>query len=569
MGNNRISVTAQDPSGNIGSVTIIALRVPESVPPTVVATSPVDLETAVSPTQTLLASFSEEVDPATIDTNTFTLTDTQGNLVYGDVTYEEHTATFSPFSPLAYSTSYTATITTEVKDLSGNNLVQNHVWQFTTGEAPDATPPVVSEVDPPDEETCVPLDVKLTATFSEPVAVSTLNTDTFLLSDSSSNPVAGRISNLTSSSTFIPYRNLEYTTGYRATITTGATDLSANHLASDYSWTFNTVPSSGHWEPVSNINAPTRRALHSAIWSGSDMIIWGGDDGDRTNTGGRYNPTSDTWQATSTEGAPAGRIGHSAVWTGSEMIVWGGDTYYQNYQNDGGRYDPVNDGWQDMTNIGAPSARRFHAAVWTGSEMIIWGGFSVEGYLSDGGRYNPGNDTWQSMATYPLGFDSMSNNGSAAIWTGSEMIILSGNAGARYNPSTDSWQTIPDIGSPLNFEAAVWTGTEVLVWGVNYFAAYNPLTDNWRQLPQACSPSYREDSQAVWTGSEMIIWGGQNRSYGVINNLDTGGYYSFHDEKWRATSLFGSPPPGSIHTAVWTDSEMIVWGGSSGGRFTP
>ena len=41
------------------------------------------------------------------------------------------------------------------------------------------------------------------------------------------------------------------------------------------------------------------------------------------NTGGRYNPSTDSWTATSTTNAPSGRVGHTAVWTGSEMIVWG------------------------------------------------------------------------------------------------------------------------------------------------------------------------------------------------------------------------------------------------------
>ena len=42
------------------------------------------------------------------------------------------------------------------------------------------------------------------------------------------------------------------------------------------------------------------------------------------NTGGRYNPSTDSWTATSTTNAPAARYDHTAVWTGSEMIVWGG-----------------------------------------------------------------------------------------------------------------------------------------------------------------------------------------------------------------------------------------------------
>ena len=54
------------------------------------------------------------------------------------------------------------------------------------------------------------------------------------------------------------------------------------------------------------------------------MIVWGGNDGDRLNTGGRYNPSTNSWTATSTTNAPTARAVHTAVWTGNEMIVWGG-----------------------------------------------------------------------------------------------------------------------------------------------------------------------------------------------------------------------------------------------------
>ena len=77
------------------------------------------------------------------------------------------------------------------------------------------------------------------------------------------------------------------------------------------------------WTATSTINAPDVRALHTAVWTGSEMIVWGGCM-ERLNTGGRYNPSTDSWTATSTTNAPTGRYHHTAVWTGSEMIVWGG-----------------------------------------------------------------------------------------------------------------------------------------------------------------------------------------------------------------------------------------------------
>ena len=83
-----------------------------------------------------------------------------------------------------------------------------------------------------------------------------------------------------------------------------------------------------------------RRERHTAVWTGSEMIVWGGLAGGYLNAGGRYNPASNSWTAVSTTGAPAARSSHTAVWTGSEMIVWGGSDTSVGHLNDGGRYDP-------------------------------------------------------------------------------------------------------------------------------------------------------------------------------------------------------------------------------------
>jgi hypothetical protein len=115
--------------------------------------------------------------------------------------------------------------------------------------------------------------------------------------------------------------------------------------------------------------APTARAYHTAIWTGTEMIVWGGG----SNSGGRYNPATDRWVPTSTSNAPSGRAEHTAVWTGSEMIVWGG-TNGSNNLNTGGKYNPASDSWTATTTTNAPTGREYHTAVWTGSEMIVWGG---------------------------------------------------------------------------------------------------------------------------------------------------------------------------------------------------
>src|SRR5205823_2070186 len=103
--------------------------------------------------------------------------------------------------------------------------------------------------------------------------------------------------------------------------------------------------------------------------------------------------TDDTWAPTNTINAPAGRYFHTAVWTGSEMIVWGG-IGASNYLNTGGRYNPSTDSWTATSTTGAPGARFVHTAVWTGSEMIVWGGYIGGLALNTGSKYNPTTDTW-------------------------------------------------------------------------------------------------------------------------------------------------------------------------------
>src|SRR6266403_430027 len=142
------------------------------------------------------------------------------------------------------------------------------------------------------------------------------------------------------------------------------------------------------WTATNTSNAPAGRALHTAVWTGSEMIVWGGGSTNGyLNTGARYNPGTDSWTATSSTNAPSARYVHTAVWIGSEMIVWGGAG--PNDLNTGGRYNPGTDSWTATNTNNAPSARYVHTAVWIGSEMIVWGGAGPND-LNTGGRYNPG-----------------------------------------------------------------------------------------------------------------------------------------------------------------------------------
>ena len=401
-------------------------------------------------------------------------------------------------------------------------------------------------------------------------------------------------------------------------------------------------PATDTWRTTAAVGAPGGRMQHTAIWTGTEMIVWGGCEAGfsehscQSNSGGRYNPAANTWARTTFTGAASPRINHRAVWTGTEMIVWGGCSFVNDacrasqVGTSGGRYNPSTDSWIPTNTAGAPVARTTHTAVWTGTTMIVWGGSSDSAALNSGGVYNPATDQWSATAPVPASFARYSHT---AVWTGREMIVWGGTNGTatfqnglRYNPSRNAWRTMPVTGAPSARygHVAIWTGTEMVVWsginGPNFLntgGRFNPATNLWTATSTVNAPSARGGAAAVWTGSLMVVWGGQQRTGGRYDpvsdtwtatnaneatsarewhtaiwtgtemivwggddrfngTVKTGGRYNLATDSWASTLLTNAPSPRHLHTAVWTGNEMIIWGGAygsvlstDGGRYNP
>jgi methionine-rich copper-binding protein CopC len=104
----------------------------DSISPTVQLVSPSSGSANIATNRNFGVSFSEAIDPLTINATTFTLK--QGTTsIPGTVTYYGTIATFHPTSNLPANSNFTATITNQVKDLAGNPLASDFVWNFTTG----------------------------------------------------------------------------------------------------------------------------------------------------------------------------------------------------------------------------------------------------------------------------------------------------------------------------------------------------------------------------------------------------------------------------------------------------
>jgi hypothetical protein len=191
---------------------------------------------------------------------------------------------------------------------------------------------------------------------------------------------------------------------------------------------------------MSTSGVPPGRSFHTSVWDNlsNRMIVWGGfilGTGD-TNTGGLYNPSTNTWTgATSLTNAPPPRLFHTAVWTGTEMIIYGGDeTGF--ISNNGGRYNPSSNSWIPTSTIGASNIHK-HSASWTGTEMIVTGGNVSDNSSSPSStlsiNYNPVSNSWVSLPNFNNTGDAKELHYSFLI--GNMVLIWSGINKTATNPT--------------------------------------------------------------------------------------------------------------------------------------
>ncbi|MBZ5640219.1 MAG: thrombospondin type 3 repeat-containing protein [Acidobacteriia bacterium] len=305
------------------------------------------------------------------------------------------------------------------------------------------------------------------------------------------------------------------------------------------------------------------------------MIVWGGYTATgRVNTGGRYDLAADSWQSTSVTGAPSARSGHTAVWTGTRMIVWGGtigsvQPSCDGQRSDGGVYDPGSDSWTSTGSSGSlPWARYEHFVFWTGSEMIVWGGkqdFHMLSYcgfskLTSGGRYDPATGSWTAIATSPD--TAISTERGDAMFTGAKLLTTwsNFNHGAAYDLASGTWSLMTTVGAPTatGGGTAVWSGSRLIVWGgapgyVNTGALYDPVKDAWTSMGASGAPAGRAYASAVWTGSEMLVWGGSDAS----GYRTDGGRYTPGDPDSDGDGLCNSVDPCPADPLNDVDSDGV------------
>lgn len=232
----------------------------------------------------------------------------------------------------------------------------------------------------------------------------------------------------------------------------------------------------GTWGALSNANFPDGSGY--IVPMDDYAIVWGGKAGPwlnytTFNTGHLFHPSTNIWTNMSAVGAPSLRNNEAVVWSGKDLVVWGG-IYSGTTLGTGSVYSPATNSWFPVSMTNAPTARSSPHSASVGSNVVIWGG-SDNGFVSlnDGGIFDATTNSWKSIAATVS--PKSKGDGGAFLATNDEIFYLSGwngggvscatdSKGYFFNPSTNSWReaNIPQDLARC-YAGVVWTGKYIMV----------------------------------------------------------------------------------------------------------
>ena len=365
----------------------------------------------------------------------------------------------------------------------------------------------------------------------------------------------------------------------------------------------------GHWSelPAAPIGARTGA---SVVWTGTELLAWGGlsvaEPAVAHADGAAYNPQTGGWRMLPT--APLSpRFEQASAWDGTEMLVWGGydgqPKATDRVANDGAAYDPTTNRWRPLP--AAPlSARAGAIAVWTRSTMVVLGGFGDgSGQVPrDGAAYNPATDRWTPIpAPTPPGQHSLI--WASAVQAGSELLAFSdwatstpcgagcteGTGGTDvyvYDVQTNGWRLIPAANGALSgADLVFWTGGVVIARGGDWCggcagpaqpersAAYDPARNTWTQLPP--DPVAWGHPASAWTGAALFSFNSASQGLaGPSTRPLKPGDATAYDPNAGWVQLPSAPPGcGGFESPapIWTGQQVLVvcGSGSTGLAFIP
>lgn len=221
----------------------------DTTKPAVISSSPVHETTDVAHDEVISVTFSEEMNPTTMNTTTVTLIH-DDTAVTGTVAYSELTATFTPAEHMQAGTEYTIGVSSGSRDVAGNDLEHFEGSRFSTTEnPPDTTSPAVVSSDPQDGDTEVIRNKVISITFSEEMDPSTIDNSTVTLT-AGTTTITGTVEYADMTAAFTPDDHLGSLQEYTIGVSVDALDLAGNNLENHAGSVFTTGGSENSLEAV-------------------------------------------------------------------------------------------------------------------------------------------------------------------------------------------------------------------------------------------------------------------------------------------------------------------------------
>ena len=350
------------------------------------------------------------------------------------------------------------------------------------------------------------------------------------------------------------------------------------------------------WIRANDEDEPSPLVGHSSVSvpnsrDGINMIVWGGSpvEGFFSNVGWSYDSNADRWITISPLDSPSKRVGHSAVVYDGKMLVWGG-LGESSYLNNGGIYSISENEWSPVApGVQVITARREHSSVVASGKMIIWGGRNEFNVIGDGASYDFDSGQWNSISV--VNSPQARTGHSASVYQDRLMIVFGGESkggflgdGAVYDVESGNWGNLTSSTQgpePRAGHTAIVANDHLIIWGgmgsngligdgyifsfdkenADLEGAGSDISGVWTKLPTQGDPSPRIGHTANWTGSEMVLFGGES-NFGVTN---TGYAYDLSMNKWRSLTTKGGAISRARHTSEWTGSQLIIFGGIADG----
>ena len=309
-------------------------------------------------------------------------------------------------------------------------------------------------------------------------------------------------------------------------------------------------PVANRWRPLPP--APlVARGDPAAVWTGSEMLVWGGSAGEeRFVDGAAFNPRTNRWRTISSNPF-GGVIRPVAVWTGTEMLVFSST----NGPRTASAYDPRTDQWRRLAPPPGLLVMPFPQVAWTGSTamFILWPDTSTpppgSGFPTSDLAPAPGPAAGASP-TSPPGTPP-ARPIPAGGGPNSNMFLVS------YSPTSDQWARLPEVAlRDGGVPRLVWTGREALLLQNGApSAAFDPAHQTWRSLAAVPEGARSFADAAVWTGRLVLLWSGGEE--GLTYNPDA--------DVWSTFDAGGLESRGRAVVA-WADGWFVGWGGFTTGR---